>query len=67
MTDDLTRAENEDILTAHETDQVVEAYDDVQYDPLDGQGSVVVVEPPIISIGRAKRAAAIRAAQQGTV
>jgi hypothetical protein len=63
---DLTKAENEDILTVHESDQAVEADDEIQYDPLDESSSVVVVEPPIISIGRAKRTAAIKAEKQIT-
>lgn len=61
---DITKAENEDILTVHDTDQAVEADETIQYDPLDEESSVVVLEPPIISIGRAKRAAAIRAEKQ---
>lgn len=61
---DLSKAENEDILTVHPDDQAVEADEEAQYDPLDSESNVVVVEPPIISIGRSRRAKALRNLQQ---
>lgn len=51
---DLSRAENEDLLTVHPDDLAVEVDEDPEYDPHE-QSNVVVVEPPIISIGRSKR------------
>lgn len=57
--DDLTKAENEDLLTVHEDDQAIEADEEVQYNPHE-QSNVVVVEPPIIAIGRGKRARELR-------
>lgn len=57
---DLSKQENEDILTVHDDDQAIEAEESAQYDPLDTESSVVVIEPPIIAIGRSKRAKALR-------
>lgn len=51
--------ENEDILTVHDEDQAVEADTDAQYTP-DPDSNVVVIEPPVVTIGRAKRRAALR-------
>lgn len=60
---DLTKQENEDILTPHDEDLAVEAETEPQYDPKE-DGSVVTVEPPIITIGRAERVKALRKMQQ---
>lgn len=56
---DLTSDENEDLLTVHPDDLAVEADEEIQYDPHD-QSNVVIVEPTIITLGRSKRAAALR-------
>lgn len=57
---DLSKQDNEDILTVHEGDQAIEADLDAQYDPLESESGVVVLEPPIITLGRAKRAKEMR-------
>lgn len=64
MTDHLTKEENEDILTVHPDDQAIEADLDAQYDPLESESGVVVLEPTIITLGRAKHAKEVRKMRQ---
>lgn len=61
---DISNKQNEDLLTPGDDDLAVDADDTAYYDPNDTESQVVVTEPPIISIGRAKRAAALRKMQQ---
>ena len=56
---DISKADNEDILTIHDNDQAIDADEIAQYNPNEAS-NVVVVEPTIISIGRAKRAKTLR-------
>lgn len=61
--DDLTKQENEELLTPTDEDLAVEAETEPQYDPRES-GAVVTVEPPVITIGRAKRVEALRKMRQ---
>lgn len=56
---DITKQENEELLTPADDDQAVEAELEPQYDPRE-EGAVVTLEPAVITIGRAKRAEALR-------
>lgn len=55
---------NEDLLSDDPDAAAIEADDDVAFEP-ETDSQVVAIEPPIISIGRAKRRAAMRKLQSG--
>lgn len=56
---DLSKKENEDLLTVHPEDLAVVIDEDPSYNPHE-ESNVVVIEPPVISIGRAQHVKDLR-------
>lgn len=58
---------NEELLSEDPDSLAVEADEDAFYEPFQNDGSVVVTEPEIITIGRGRRKVALKKERNGEV